>query len=39
MKNLPLELQKTVFKLLSEEGLLSKFEIWLYNELSLENHY
>lgn len=38
MKNLPFELQKPFFKLLLEQGSLSEFEIWVYNEPSLENH-
>lgn len=38
MKTLPFDLQQPFFKLLLEQGLLSDFEIWLYNEPSLEKH-
>lgn len=38
MKILPFNLQQPFFTLLLEQGSLSDFETWAYNEPSLENH-
>lgn len=38
MKILPFNLQQPFFALLLEQGSLSDFEIWLYNEPSLEKY-
>lgn len=38
MKTLPFDLQKPFFTLLPEQGSLSDFETWLYNEPNLEKY-
>ena len=38
MKVLPFNLQQPFFKILLEQGSLSDFEIWLYNEPNLEQY-